>query len=264
MIMIYQPLRIVLLGSLCSLIFRAVAVAGPLPAAPAGFTWQYVSSNTYTDNDVGTASLAASGNVGSFSVTPISETLSLTTFNQASAPSGQFYCITASNFTSSILASSSATIFNLNLAGIPEDYSGTLSLSSMSLGGTAGATGGPVSSSLTRTPGAALTIAPFGNATFTDAASGANSTNISLSSTGSLAINNGSNVTFTYSGNSVAFFAAAPTYTGPGWAVSGAASYSASITTNYDVYELVAIPEPNSAALTAAALLGLASRRRRR
>jgi len=236
--------------------------AASLPAAPPGFTWQFAGNNSYTDSDTGILSLNASGNSGVPSVTPISVSLSLTTFNANSAPSGQFYCVTSSTFTTNLLASTNASIFNLS--GANDAFYGVLSLAGLSIGGSSGASSGPSTSTLTRVTANATPVMAFGNATFLDFATGANATNIALSDTGTVPADNGNNITFSFTGNSVAFIQAVSGYTGPLWTAQGSASYDASLTTFYDTYELVPIvPEPSVAMLGTLALLGLISRRRR-
>ena len=168
------------------------AKAAGLPAAPSGFTWQFVSANTYTDTDSGTVTLNANGNFNTPSVTPISASLSLTTFNQASAPSGQFYCVTSSDFTTNFLGSTNASLFNFS--GSADTFYGALSLGGLSIGGTSGASAGPASSTLSRTPGTAMPVGVFGVASFLDAATGASSTSVSLNDTGVVGTNNGSNI----------------------------------------------------------------------
>ena len=239
----------ILLGTLAC---PALSLAASLPAAPSGFTWQFASAATYSDSDTGSVSLNASGSFGAFSVTPISQSLSLTTFNEASAPSGQFYCVTASTFTSSLIGSTGATLFNFS--GSASSFSGNLSLSGLTIANPyAGTSSG--SSSLVNTSTAS--IPAFGSASFLDAASGAASTTINLTNTGTVAANNGSNITFNYTGNSVAYFTpASGSYSGPGWAVSGSAGYSAALTTNYDIYELVPVSVPEPAGLSVILLAG--------
>ena len=234
--------------------------AASLPAAPPGFTWQYASSSSYTDSDSGSVTLNASGNFATPSVTPISQSLSLTTFNEASAPSGQFYSVTSSTFTTNLIGSTNATLFNFS--GVPDSFYGALSLAGVGISGSSGASAGPATSTLSRVSSAPMAVAPFAGASFTDFVSGLGATSISLSDTGAVAVNNGSNIGFTFTGNSVAFFQASSGFTGPLWAVSGTASFDASLTTNYDIYALVPIvPEPSAAMLM---LAGLACSFRRR
>lgn len=235
--------------------------AAPLPAAPPGFTWQFAGSNSYTDSDTGTLSLNASGNFGTPSVTPIGVSLSLTTFNENSAPPSQFYCVTSSTFSTSLIASTNINIFNFS--GANDSFYGTLTLAGLAVGGSSTASAGPVTSSLNRTVGTAQPVPAFGVASFLDFATGANATNVSLTDTGTVPANNGNNITFSFSGNSVAFLQSSGNYIGALWSAQGAASYDASITTFYDVYDLVPVPEPGIALLGASALLSLISRRRR-
>ena len=252
----------VLSSTLALCIAVSGAKAAGLPAAPSGFTWQFVSANTYTDTDSGSISLNASGNFGTPSVTSIAGSLSLTTFNQASAPSGQFYCVTSSDFATSFLSSTNASLYNFS--GSADSFYGALSLGGLSIGGTSGASAGPSTSTLSRTSGTAMPVGPFGVASFLDAASGASSTSVSLADTGTVGTNNGSNLTFTFSGNSVAFFQASSGYTGTLWTAAGSATYDATITTLYDVYELVPlVPEPGVTLLGAGFLGAMLMRRRR-
>jgi hypothetical protein len=249
--------------SITALLATAASLsAGLLPSAPPGQTWQYVSTNSYTDSDAGSLILNASGNFSTPSVTPIGVSLSLTTFNENSAPSGQFYCVTASTFSTSLLASTNVTLFNFS--GLDDSFYGALSLAGLSIGGSSGASAGPVTSSVSRLPGNAQPVTAFDVTSFLDFATGASSTNVNLTDSGPVATNNGAPITFSFSGNSVAVIRSTGAYTGPLWTASGAASYNASLTTFYDVYELVAIvPEPGAALLGGMALLGMSIRRRR-
>ena len=253
-----------ILACLTGVTSAGTASAASLPAAPAGYTWQFVNAATYTDSDTGTLSLAANGNVNSGpAIASISETLSLTTFNEASAPAGQFYCVTASSFTTSLLASTNSIIFNFTPGS--DGFYGTGTLAGMSIGGSSGASAGPLSSGLTRPPVSAVNVPSFGTASFLDAATGAAATSINLSDTGTVAVNNGSDLTFTFTGTEVNMFNSTSGGAGSIWITSGSASFSAAITTAYDVFRLVAIPVPEA---STAAFLGsmgllLAGRRRR-
>jgi hypothetical protein len=230
-----------------------------LPPAPAGFTWNFVSSATYTDSDSVTQSLNSSGNFGTPSVTGLAQSLSLTTFNEASAPSGSAYMVTSSTFSSSLMGSTNATI--LNFSGGPANFTGAVSIAGASIGGTV-ASGGPVTTSISRaTP---LSVPTFGIVPFSSD-SGATSTLLNVTSAGPLAINDGSNINFVSSGNSVVFIqsSAGP---GPTWTSSGSVTLNASLNTNYDVYQLVPlnVPEPSATVMLGAlGLVGLAHRRRR-
>lgn len=244
-------------GLLAGVLLAGPAVAAP-PAAPAGFTWQFVNSQVYTDSDSGSVTLNDSGNYGTPEVTSLAQSLSVTTFNQASSPSGFYYDVTSSTYTASLLGSTNASLFNFS--GTATTYGGNLSLAGFSIGGAGSAV--PVSSSLSNSSTAS--VPSFGGPlTFVDASSGASGTSASTTASGGISLNNGSNLNFTFNGNSVAGFNAASGATSGLFTVAGSASYSAGINTAYDVYELVAVPEPTGPAF-AAALLGCALIRRRR
>lgn len=260
----FSSSRLALCRLLCLISAGCLGLAttglGSPGSAPAGFQWQKGDTVTYSVSLADSQDLGVSGNInGGAGLSTLGETLSLKTFDSHSAPANTHYCVTSSAFNVSLTAESSATLFNFT--GASDDFSGILSLSNFSIG--LNGTAGPSTDSFVRstTP---LAIGAFDLSLFSDQAKADSNLSINLSDTG-IAPSDGADMAFNFSGTMAAFFTSASGSTAGDqfYGAPSIASYNASIATVYDVYNLVAVPEPSSGFLVISGLLFAVLSRRR-
>lgn len=227
-----------------------------LPSAPEGFQWQSQGVSIYTDTDSFSVELSGVTNVntpGTFSVG--SHILAVTAFD-ATPGVGQFIYVHASSLEVAVTGSTSAIVFNSDAA--VHSVNGSVSLPDWTVSGAV--SGGPVSESLVRT-GVPLTIGAGTPGIFTDEGTGLSTLFQDFQVTGA-APTDGSLLTM-----SVAVgleLDVSGTGSVPLVIATGSGFGDASVQTVYEVFDLVAIPEPGLPVLAGVTLLGLFGLRRRR